>query len=60
MRVRLLTKWRAWPTGQVIEIFDATAKQMLSDGIAERYTGEYPPVQKMRTELFKPKKSKRK
>lgn len=58
MKVRLLRKWRVWPIGRVIEIFDSTAKEMIRDGIAERYTGEYPPVEKMKTELFKPKRIK--
>ena len=59
MRIRLLKKWREWPIGRVIEIFDGVAKTMIRDGIAERYTGEYPPKQKMKTDLFKPKKIKR-
>ena len=55
MKVRLLKKWREWPIGRVIEIFDSTAKEMIYNGIAERYSGEYPPTQKMKTDFFKPK-----
>lgn len=60
MKVRLLKRWKFWPIGQVMEIFDTKAKQLIQDGFAERYTEEYPPQQKMRTEFFKPKKNKRK
>jgi hypothetical protein len=59
MKVRLLKKWRVWPVGRVIEIFDSTAKQMIRDNIAESYTGEYPPRQKMKTEFFKPKNKRK-
>ena len=58
MKIRLSKKWRTWPIGQVLEIVDPTAKQMIMEGTAERYTGEYPPKQKMRTEFFKPIKTK--
>ena len=43
-----------------MEVFDTKAKEMIRDGIAESYSGEYPPQQKMKTEFFKPKKDKRK
>lgn len=55
MRIRLLKKWRKWPIGRVIEIFDTTAKEMIRDNIAEKYDGEYPPKTKMKTDFFKPK-----
>lgn len=60
MKVRLIRKWRDWPMGQVMEVFDTTAKEIIRDGFAEKYTGEYPPAKKMKTEFFKPKKSRRK
>ena len=60
MKVRLLRSWRTWPIGRVMEIFDVKAKQLIQEGFAERYDGEYPPQTKMKTELFKPKKNKRK
>lgn len=59
MKVRLLTKWRDWPIGRVIEVFDTKAKEMIRDNIAEKYDGEYPPKQKMKTDFFKPKKIRR-
>jgi hypothetical protein len=55
MKIRLLKKWRTWPVGRVIEIFDTTAKEMIHDRIAVKYTGEYPPKGKMKTDFFKPK-----
>lgn len=55
MKVRLIRRWRNWPIGRVIEIFDTKAKQMIRDNIAESYNGEYPPQKKMRTDFFKPK-----
>ena len=60
MKVRLLRKWRIWPIGRVIEIFDTTAKEIIRDGYAERYEGEYPPQGKVKTEFFKPKNKRRK
>jgi hypothetical protein len=58
MKIRLLKKWREWPIGRVIEIFDTTAKEMIRDNIAEKYSGEYPPKEKMKTDFFKPKNIK--
>jgi hypothetical protein len=55
MKIRLLKKWRTWPVGRVIEIFDTTAKEMIRDRIAIKYDGEYPPKGKMKTDFFKPK-----
>jgi hypothetical protein len=55
MKIRLLKKWREWPIGRVIEIFDTKAKEMIRDNIAEKYDGEYPPQTKMKTDFFKPK-----
>lgn len=60
MKVRLIKKWRQWPIGRVIEVFDTKAKEMIRDNIAESYNGEYPPKEKMKTEFFKPKKNRRK
>lgn len=55
MRLRLLKKWRCYAIGTILEIFDTTAKEMLRDKIAERYSGPYPPTEKMKTNFFKPK-----
>jgi len=59
MKVRLLRKWRTWPIGTVLEVFDTTAKQIIQEGFAERYEGEYPPQKKVKTEFFKPKNNRR-
>jgi hypothetical protein len=56
MKVRLLKRWRVWPIGRVIEVFDTKAKQLIQDGYAEMYNGEYPPAEKMKTDFFKPKR----
>lgn len=59
MRVRLLKKWRVYVIGTTLEVADPKAKELIQSGIAERYTGEYPPKQKVKTEFFKPKKIKK-
>lgn len=55
MKIRLLKKWREWPVGRVIDVYDPKAKEMIRDNIAEKYDGEYPPQKKMKTDFFKPK-----
>lgn len=60
MKVRLLKRWRFWPIGQKMEVFDTKAKQLIRDGIAEAFDGDMKTVTKMKTEFFKPKKNKRK
>ena len=57
MKVRLLRRWRVWPIGRVIEIFDSKAKELIRTHTAEKYEGEYPPQTKMKTEFFKPIKN---
>lgn len=59
MRVQLIRRWREWPVGRVIEVFDTKAKELLEEGIAVRYEGDYPPSKKLKTELFNPKKNKK-
>jgi hypothetical protein len=39
-----------------MEVFDSKAKQLIRDGFAESYVGEYPPKQKVKTDFFKPKR----
>jgi hypothetical protein len=58
MKIRLLKKWREWPIGRVMEVADPKAKELIQVGTAERYEGEYPPKEKMKTDFFKPKKIK--
>lgn len=52
MKIRLIRRWRDWPIGRVIEVFDTKAKELIQDEIAEKYDGEYPPQKKMKTEFF--------
>jgi len=59
MRVQLIRRWRQWPVGQVMEVFDTKAKELLSDRIAVKYDGDYPPTTKLKTEIFNPKKNKK-
>jgi hypothetical protein len=59
MRIRLLKKWdwvhKTFYRGTVLKVVDGYAKKLISEGIAEEYNGEYPPKEKMKTDLFKPK-----
>lgn len=41
--------------GQKMEIHDGKAKELIRDGIAERFNGDMKVVEKMKTEFFKPK-----
>lgn len=60
-RLRLLKSYhhqykrKAWPIGQIINVDDTLAHELLSDNIAEVYSGEYPPKDKVKTDFFKPK-----
>lgn len=55
MKIRLLKRWRLWPIGQKMDVFDPVAKKMIYDGIAEKYDGEMSNKGKMKTDFFKPK-----
>ena len=59
MKIRLLKKWdwvnKTFARGTVLEVVDGLAKRMIADKKAEEYTGPYPKVEKMKTDLFKPK-----
>jgi hypothetical protein len=59
MKIRLLSKWRQWARGTTLEVADPKAKELISESIAEKYDGVYPPKQKMKTDLFKPKNIER-
>jgi len=62
LRLRLLKSYKhkyklsAWPIGQVIQVDNILANELLADKIAELYTGDYPPKEKVKTDFFKPKK----
>jgi hypothetical protein len=61
IRLRLLKSYKhkykldAWPIGQVVQVDNILANELLADKIAELYEGEYPPKQKVKTDFFKPK-----
>lgn len=55
MRIRLRKRWREWTIGTILDVADPTAKELIYYQKAEKYTGEYPPKQKMKTDFFKPK-----
>jgi hypothetical protein len=60
MRVRLLKSWtnqqgRKYPIGTVITFDRAFSKNMIEQGLAKEYNGEYPRVKKEKIEFFKPK-----
>lgn len=55
MKIRLLRKWREWPVGQRMEVFDSKAKELIRDGIAEPFEGDMKNAEKMKTDFFKPK-----
>ena len=58
MRIRLHRKWKEFAIGTTLEVFDTKAKQLIAEGTAYKYEGEYPPRGKVKTELFKPKNIK--
>lgn len=59
MKIRLLRKWRTWPIGQKMEVFDQTAKELIQAGTAEKYDGEMTNRVKMKTDFFKPKNKRK-
>jgi hypothetical protein len=63
MKIRMLRKWnnglKDFVQGNVLEVSDGKAKELICDRIAEKYDGEYPPKDKMKTDLFKPKNIKK-
>jgi hypothetical protein len=59
MRIRLLKKWREYALGTVLEVADPAAKELIYYQRAEKYDGEYPPKNKMKTDFFKPKNIER-
>lgn len=61
IRLRLLKsykheyKTKPWPKGQVIQVLDVLASDLIRSGTAELYEGKYPPKDKVKTDFFKPK-----
>lgn len=60
MRVRLLkrdsTPNGTYPMGTILQLSKTYAEKKIREGKAEKYTGEYPPKKKMKTDFFNPKK----
>jgi hypothetical protein len=46
---------RKYPIGTVLSLDRKFAKEIIGDGLAVEYDGEYPRVNKEKTEFFKPK-----
>lgn len=61
MRIRVLksvvTPHTKYVMGNIVNATNSFAGRLISEGKAEIYTGEYPPIKKMKTELFKPKEN---
>jgi len=61
MRVRLLkrkeTQHAVYAIGTIINYSKGPAEKLIEAGIAQKYTGEYPPRKKMKTDFFKPKEN---
>lgn len=59
MRVRLLKRVKTphadYAIGTVINVTQGFANRLMREEQAEKYSGEYPPKKKMRTQFFKPK-----
>jgi hypothetical protein len=61
IRIRLLKSYKhiykekAWPRGTVIQVDTVLASELIRTKTGEKYEGEYPPKNKMKTEFFKPK-----
>ena len=59
IRLRLLKSYhhkykvKPWPVGQIIQVDNILAHELLSDKIAEIYEGEYPPKNKLKMNLNK-------
>lgn len=49
-------KLKEWPIGQVIQVDDKLASDLIRTKTGEVYDGTYPPKGKVKTEFFKPKK----
>ena len=59
MRVRLLrrheTPHAIYAIGTILNYSKGPAEKLILEGKAEKYSGEYPPKRKMKTDFFKPK-----
>lgn len=57
VRARLLKRYKhqnklkTWPIGQVIQGTGQFISELIHEGIAESYSGEYPPKSKMKLNL---------
>lgn len=48
-------KKKSLPIGKIVSCSPQLAQSLIGEGIAELYTGEYPPKEKTKTDFFKPK-----
>jgi hypothetical protein len=60
MRVRLHRSWinmqgRKYPIGQVLQVDKTLGRHLIDQNYGTEYTGEYPKVNKVKTQFFKPK-----
>lgn len=60
-RVILKKKWtnnlgRTYPIGSIIQGDKELATKLIESKTGEAYDGDYPPREKVKTDLFKPKK----
>jgi hypothetical protein len=59
MRVRLHRSWtntqgRKYPIGQVLQVDKSLGRLLVNENYGTEYNGEYPKVNKVKTEFFKP------
>lgn len=62
-KVTLIKSWtnfqgRVYPVGQVLIVDKELRQQLIDEGVASIYEGEYPPKEKVKTDFFKPNKQK--
>lgn len=56
MKVILLRSWtntqgKKYPIGTTLQLWDGFAKELIQQGIAREYNGDYPPKTKQRINL---------
>jgi hypothetical protein len=61
IKVILIKSWKhpfkvkPLPRGKIVSCSTDLASSLIGEGIAELYTGIYPPREKLKTDFFKPK-----
>lgn len=46
---------KTYPMGRILSVDNTLGSELIKEGVAEKYKGEYPPKSKTKTEFFKPK-----